>query len=129
MLAAIPPRRSKEKTMKRNTIVAVALVAGIGLVEAARAQTPKATPAATAPAAVRPNFVDANGDGVCDNCSATPQARGRRAGRTGSGFGPGDGTGNQGLRPRDGSGYGQRQGRGSCPGNGHAGRGRGGRRP
>jgi hypothetical protein len=55
-------------------------------------------------------FVDKNKDGICDNC-------GQRVGmksqfRKGKGYGPGDGTGNFGLRPKDGTGYGARY---DCP--------------
>jgi len=74
-------------------------------------------------------FVDANADGVCDNCvrqgSGAGQGRGAAQGRQGRG--PGDGTGNQGVGPRDGTGRGARSG--NCNGTGPRGRGgRGGRR-
>jgi len=78
---------------------------------------------------VGPNFVDANGDGICDNFQA-----GTRAGRMGAGpkgagrrggWGPGDGTGNQGVGPKDGTGFGPGPGSGLCDGTGPKGFGRG----
>jgi hypothetical protein len=56
-------------------------------------------PAAPAQAGTRlgRNFVDANGDGICDHRqSAGPRGRTSGARR---GFGPGDGTGNRGVGP------------------------------
>jgi hypothetical protein len=93
----------------------------------ASAQTPTAgaggPPSTTVNAG--PNYVDANGDGICDNVAARG---GKKAGR---GFGPGDGTGNKGAGPKDGTGYGATSGAGkgtgagtgTCP-YGNAGRGR-----
>ena len=75
------------------------------------------------PATVGPNFVDANGDGVCDNCTGTPRGQGQKARKGKGGSGPGNGTGNQGVGPRDGSGYG-RGGGGNCNGTGPKGQGR-----
>ncbi len=46
------------------------------------------------------NFVDANGDGICDNCQGTPAGAKR-----GKAYGPGDGTGRR-VGPKDGTGYG-----------------------
>ena len=76
-------------------------------------------------------FVDADGDGICDNCSAegqgSGQGRGGSKGRRGSG--PGDGTGNQGVGPADGTGHGGGAQSGNCDGTGPKGKGgRGGRR-
>lgn len=110
--------------MKRLTIVAGALGTLILLAGAARAQAPN-PPASQPPAAPGASFVDANGDGVCDNCTGTPQGSGKKARRGKSGAGPGNGTGNQGIGPRDGSGYGRGSGSGTCNGTG---RGRAGRR-
>jgi hypothetical protein len=59
-----------------------------------------------------PNFVDANGDGICDNYQ-TRQGAGQRAGQRN---GPGNGAGNKGVGPRDGTGYGARNGSGTCTG-------------
>jgi hypothetical protein len=78
---------------------------------------------ANAPTAVAPSFVDANGDGVCDNCTGTPRDRGQKARKGKGGAGPGNGTGNQGVGPRNGSGYG-RGGGSSCNGTGPRGQGR-----
>jgi hypothetical protein len=116
--------------MKRIAIVAAALGAVAVLTGAAHAQT--SNPPASAPPAVGPRFVDADGDGICDNCTGTPRGRGqgqgRKAGKGGGGYGPGDGTGNR-VGPRDGSGYGPGAGSGNCTGTGPMGRGRrGGRR-
>ena len=94
----------------------------------AAAQTP---PASGPPSGqqVGPNFVDANGDGICDNYQ-TRQANGQRAGRRN---GPGNGSGNKGVGPRDGTGYGARSGggggncTGTCNGTGQGRQHRGGR--
>jgi hypothetical protein len=63
---------------------------------------------------------DANNDGICDSCgqpigSHRNQGKGSRRG-----YGPGDGTGNQGQGPKDGTGYGSASagGNGSCDGTG-----------
>jgi hypothetical protein len=95
--------------MKRTILFTLALLAlGASL---AVAQT---TPPAGPPSGQRvgPNFVDANGDGICD-LYQTRQATGQKAGK---GYGPGNGTGNRGAGPRDGTGYGA--GRGTCNGTG-----------
>jgi hypothetical protein len=57
---------------------------------------------------------DANSDGICDLCgnpvgSGRSNAQGQVA-RKGKHWGPGDGTGNQGVGPRDGTGYGAQSG-------------------
>ncbi len=79
---------------------------------------------------VGPNYVDNDGDGICDRWTARHNnqvRRGRGPGGRG-GYGPGDGTGNQGVGPQDGSGYGPGPGT-NCDGTGPKGRGRrGGRR-
>jgi hypothetical protein len=113
--------------MERLTIVAGALGTLLLVAGAARAQAPNPPPSQP-PATVGPNFVDANGDGVCDNCAGTPKGKGQKARQGRSGAGPGNGTGNLGVGPRDGSGYGQASGRGTCNGTGQKGRGRGARR-
>lgn len=118
--------------MKRIVIGAVVLGAALLLTGAAEAQS---TDPAGPPANTGRNFVDADGDGVCDNCTGTPRGQGRqgrqgqRARQGGKGQrGPGDGTGNHGVGPRDGSGYGRGAGSGSCNGTGPRGQGRGRRR-
>ena len=97
--------------MKRILFVLAVLVACTSF---ASAQTPPAPGGATAkPTTVGPNFVDANGDGICDlyQAGGNGQARGQRAGK---GYGPGNGTGNMGAGPKDGTGYGP--GTGTCTG-------------
>jgi hypothetical protein len=113
--------------MKRLTIVAGALGTLLLVAGGVRAQTPN-PPASQPPAAGGPSFVDANGDGVCDNCTGTPKGKGQKARQGKSGAGPGNGTGNQGVGPRDGSGYGRTSGRGTCTGTGSGRRGRSGSR-
>jgi hypothetical protein len=108
--------------MKKALMLTFAVLL-MGAVSAA-AQTPQpATTQAQTGTAVGPNFVDANGDGICDLYQS-----GTRPGRTGAGrrgYGPGDGTGT-GVGPRDGSGYGPGGGSGLCDGTGPKGaRGRG----
>jgi hypothetical protein len=112
--------------MKRLTILATALGAVMVMAGAASAQTTNPAPS-NPPATVGPNFVDADGDGICDNCAGTGQGRGQgqKARRGRGGYGPGDGTGNQGMGPRDGSGYGPGGASGNCTGTGPAGRSRG----
>ena len=114
----------KEKEMKRIAIFAAALGAVMVMAGAASAQT--TNPPASTPTTVRPNFVDADGDGICDNCTGTPrgQGQGQKARRGKGGYGPGNGTGNQGVGPRDGSGHGPGAGSGNCTGTGPKGRGR-----
>jgi hypothetical protein len=113
--------------MKRFVILGAALGAVLALAGAASAQTAN-PPATSAPPSVGRNFVDADGDGICDHCTGTPrgqgQGPGQKARRGRGGYGPGDGTGNQGVGPRDGSGYGPGAGSGNCNGSGPRGRGR-----
>jgi len=107
--------------MKRIVLIALfALIAGVTF---ANAQTAPAPGTGTGPRAGTA-FVDANGDGICDNFQAGTGGQGAQAGRRGKG--PGNGTGNQGMGPRDGSGYGARSGNGSgiCDGTGPKGMGR-----
>ena len=111
-----------------------ALILGLGalLVTAAMASAQGAPPPpqrAQIKASVGPNFVDANGDGICDNFqsgvrAANGQGKGKAYGR-----GRGDGTH---IGPQDGTGFGARAGAGTgtgiCDGTGPKGRGRGPRR-
>jgi hypothetical protein len=79
------------------------------------------------PAPRGPRYVDADGDGICDNLQAQARGgrgQGRRAGKGRRGNGPGDGTGNQGVGPRDGSGFGPGAQSGNCDGTGPKGKGR-----
>lgn len=63
------------------------------------------------------NWVDANGDGICDNFGTENQG----INRTGKGYGKKDGTGNP-ARPQDGTGFGKKAGNtvssGVCDGTG-----------
>jgi hypothetical protein len=68
-------------------------------------------------------FVDADGNGVCDNCTGRGAGKGRAEAQGRQGRGPGDGTGRQGVRTRDGSG----RGGGAAAGGGCRGGGRGSR--
>jgi hypothetical protein len=113
--------------MTRALISAMAFAAFVG-VTAVAAQTPTPTPAPTPGTNVGgPNFVDANGDGICDQCGT-----GGGAQRTGKGArrGPGDGTGNRGIGPKDGTGRGPGPSAcgGTCNGTGPKGAARRGRR-
>lgn len=102
--------------MKRILIISAGLLIAVAAV--ASAQTaPAPAPAPTAPASVGPNFVDANGDGICDRFQAGQP-------RQGKGYGKRDGTGQR-LRPRDGTGRGPgpAAGGGTCDGTGPKGRG------
>jgi hypothetical protein len=97
--------------MKRILGSIVALTFVFGLASAATAQSTTPPPGTSAA------FVDANGDGICDNVQAGRggAAQGQKKGK---GYGPGDGTGNQGVGPRDGTGYGAgaAAGTGTCTG-------------
>jgi hypothetical protein len=104
--------------MKRLLIVAAVLGAATVMASGAGAQS------ATPPTTVGPSFVDANGDGVCDNCTGTPRGQGQKVRKGKGGSGAGNGTGQQGMGPRDGSGSG-RGGGGNCNGTGPKGQGRG----
>jgi hypothetical protein len=125
--------------MKRTTLLALAVLAGWAVTAAA--QTPE--PADQAKNTLEQSqvqkrtetqareqveargtgqrFVDADGDGICDNCRGSGQGNGAAKGRRGRG--PGDGTGNQGVGPRDGSGFGTGARSGNCDGTGPKGRG------
>jgi hypothetical protein len=109
--------------MKTFTLAAAAAL--VLTASLAFAQGPPAGGPPSAGTQVGPNYVDANGDGICDNYGARS---GQRAGRR---AGPGNGTGNKGNGPKDGTGYGAMSGAGkgtgagtgTCP-YGNAGRGR-----
>jgi len=58
------------------------------------------------------NWVDANGDGICDNFGTSLQGS-----NSGKGYGKKDGTGT-GTRPQDGTGYGKKGGNGTGLGTG-----------
>ncbi len=111
--------------MKKVLFIGLALV--LVAAASAQAQTPPAQTGRQG-TAVGPNFVDANGNGICDNFESGNRVA-NRAGRMGrGGFGPGNGMGNKGVGPRDGTGYGP--GTGICDGTGPKGAARrGGRAP
>jgi hypothetical protein len=93
--------------MKRTVLYTLGLLLlGASIAAAQTAPTP---PQGTR---VGPNFVDANGDGICDNYQARP-ATGQAAGKR---HGARNGGGNNGVGPRDGTGFGARSGAGTCTG-------------
>lgn len=111
--------------MKRSVITALGLVLLFASLAAAQQAQPNPQAPGQTQARVGPNFVDADGDGICD-------LQGTRAGqKRGRGYGPGDGTGHQGAGPKDGTGYGAMSGAGkgqctgNCTGTGPQGQGRG----
>ena len=117
----------------KKTLILAFVVLLFGAVTAAAQTAPsrqKATAQSRSGTNVGPNFVDANGDGICDHFQAGTRPGRSGAGRRGGGYGPGDGTGNRGLGPRDGTGFGPGAGSGVCDGTGPkgVGRGRGARR-
>jgi len=104
--------------MKRiiNTAIALALVSALGVAQTATTEQAKASIKADAPVVTKAqrgaNFIDADGDGVCDNFAAKSAVQGKH----GKGKGPGNGTGNQGVGPKDGTGYGAGKGTGTGTG-------------
>jgi hypothetical protein len=68
-----------------------------------------------------PNWVDENGDGICDNVGTSKQGQGNGQGK---GYGLKDGSGSH-VRPQDGTGYGKAAGAGNgtgdCDGTGSKG--------
>ena len=84
---------------------------------------------------IRTNWVDADGDGICDNFGTAKQGSGKMKRMNGQskGQGLGNGAGNgkhygdgSGIRPQDGTGFGAGNGSGTCNGTGR--KGKGGRR-
>jgi hypothetical protein len=108
--------------MKRiiNTAIALALVSALGFAQTATKEQLKPSVKADAPVITKAqrgaNFIDADGDGVCDNFGTKAGMQANR----GKGKGPGNGTGNQGVGPKDGTGYGAGKGTGTgtCDGTG-----------
>lgn len=102
--------------MKRTLILAFGLVVMFASLAAAQT-TPAPTPGSGT--TVGPNFVDANGDGICDRFQSGQGPAGR-------GLGPRDGSGKR-LGPRDGTGSGNgpgpAAGKGTCDGTGPKGMG------
>ena len=99
--------------MKRAALFLTVVLSVILLSASSYAQTTPTNPVKTPGI----NWVDANGDGICDNFGTANQG----VGRTGKGYGKKDGTGNP-LRPQDGTGYGKKAGNatgtGVCDGTG-----------
>ena len=105
--------------MKRAWILAVGIVLISAATSFAQAPTTPQPPAGTA---VGASFVDANGDGICDNFQAgTRQGQGNGMARKGKRLGPQDGSG-------FGAPAGAGTGTGICDGTGPKGKGRGPRR-
>ena len=110
--------------MKRGLILGLgALIVLASLASAAHAQAP------ATPNTAGPSFVDADGDGICDNFQNGARA-GNGAGQgKGKGYGRGKGDGTR-VGPQDGTGFGPGPGAGggTCDGTGPKGKGRGPRR-
>lgn len=107
--------------MKRTILLAVAFLVVGTMISYAQNPPAPGTPGTGMKGAA---FVDANGDGICDNFQSGNR-QGQALGRAGRrGFGPGDGTGHQGMGPRDGSGFGAGSGLGggTCDGTGPKGK-------
>jgi hypothetical protein len=109
--------------MKRALFVSIGLLLAFAAVSAAQT-TPSPAPTPAAPTTVGPNFVDSNGDGICDRFQSGQRA-GRQQGQQpqqGKGRGYGNGTR---PRPQDGTGFGPgpAAGGGTCNGSGPKGRG------
>jgi len=96
--------------MKRSALFLTVVLSIILLSTSSYAQTTPANPVRTPGI----NWVDANGDCICDNFGTSKQGIGK-------GFGKKDGTGNP-LRPKNGTGYGSKAGNytatGVCDGTG-----------
>lgn len=100
----------------KSTLIAAALLVAFASIAAAQT-TPSPAPAPGAPTTVGPNYVDANGDGICDRFQSGQAGQGKRYGngtgtrpQNGTGMGPGpsagggtcDGTGPKGAGARRG---------------------------
>jgi hypothetical protein len=114
--------------MKRALILGLGALLVTAVMAAAQGR-PAAAPKTGGQTTVCANFVDANGDGVCDNF----QSGGRGANGQGRGMGCGRGKGNgTHVGPQDGTGVGAPAGAGKgtgvCDGTGPKGKGRGPRR-
>ncbi len=111
--------------MKRTLILAIGILAVSA--SAAFAQAPT-TPQPPAGARVGANFVDANGDGICDQFQAgNRQGQGGGQAQRGKRLGPQDGSG-YGAGAGAGAGAGTGAGTGVCDMTGPTGKGRGPRR-
>jgi hypothetical protein len=114
--------------MKRALILALGALWVTAAMASAQG-TPPPVQQAKVKATAGANFVDANGDGICDNFQSG--ARGANGQGQGHAYGRGKGDGTH-VGPKDGTGFGARAGAGTgtgiCDGTGPKGRGRGGRR-
>ncbi len=81
--------------MKRSILFFAILLGLFFVTESANAQT-----VGNPNKGAKTNWVDANGDGICDNVGTTAQGAG-----VGKGYGKKDGSGTP-LQPKDGTGYG-----------------------
>ncbi|MBI9071601.1 MAG: hypothetical protein JEY94_08375 [Melioribacteraceae bacterium] len=85
--------------MKKSVILSAMLIAFLAFTTNSFAQEQPVTPPAN-----NPNWVDADGDGVCDNVGTEKQG----VNKQGKGYGKKDGSGNP-LRPKDGTGFGAKK--------------------
>ena len=110
--------------MKPLMILTLGVVMAYSAIGSAQDDPPPANATPPTQSRMGPDFVDDDGDGICDRYQDRDRTRSGKSARRGRG--PGDGSGNQGVGPRDGSGYGTGT---NCDGTGPKGRGRsGGRR-
>jgi hypothetical protein len=111
--------------MKRAVILGLgALLVTASIVSA---QNPPAqAPRAAGNTTIGANFVDTNGDGICDNFQAGKRGPSGQGQEMGKGYGRGQGSGTR-VGPQDGTGFGARAGAGTgtgiCDGTGPKGRG------
>ena len=106
--------------MKRTIILAIGILAVSAATTFAQSPT---TPQPPAGMTVGANFVDANGDGICDNFqSGAGQGQGKGMARRGKRLGPQDGSG---YGAGSGAMVGSGNGTGICDGTGPKGKGRG----
>jgi hypothetical protein len=105
----------RSSKMKKLAIFAIAILTVTLFVSNINAQTQSNPNKST----TGKNWVDSNGDGICDNFGTAAQGKGY----AGRGYGKKDGTGNP-VRPMDGTGYGAKagsmNGTGVCTGAGNA---------
>ena len=102
--------------MKKALILGLGVFIVLVAVTASAQSRPTTAPAGQG-TTVGPNFVDNNGDGICDNFQAgTPKGPGQGRGR---GYGRGMGNGTH-VGPQDGTGFGPgaQAGGGTCDGTG-----------
>lgn len=105
--------------MRRATLMMTVLLAGAALASAQTAAGPPDDAKGRAGTQAGRNFVDDDGDGVCDNCTGAGPGAGQKL-RDGSGQGVGPGAGGgKALGPQDGSRQGPQDGRGARVGNGN----------